>query len=102
MGAWHRENPELAGTDADPWMANPAHAAAALEARQTTVGFNDSWIAEQERLQLTFDCEACGEDSTVECEFDGRDYRGRCTDCGLEHEYDPDPPGALYLRPDPN
>lgn len=25
MGSWHRENPELVGTDADPWMANPTH-----------------------------------------------------------------------------
>jgi predicted RNA-binding Zn-ribbon protein involved in translation (DUF1610 family) len=103
VSAWHREHPELTGTDADPWMANPAHAAAALEAHQTAVGFSDAWIAEQERRALTFDCEACGEEGTVECEWNGRDHAGRCSECGLLHEYDPDPPGALYLRdPDPN
>lgn len=31
MGEWHREHPELAGTEADPWMANVGHAAAARE-----------------------------------------------------------------------
>lgn len=31
MSGWHREHPELAGTDADPWMANPSHRAAAQE-----------------------------------------------------------------------
>lgn len=25
MSRWHRENPELAGTSADPWMANEGH-----------------------------------------------------------------------------
>lgn len=25
MSAWHRQHPELAGTDADPWMHNPGH-----------------------------------------------------------------------------
>lgn len=25
MSQWHREHPELAGTDADPWMANKTH-----------------------------------------------------------------------------
>lgn len=28
MSRWHREHPELAGTDADPWMHNPGHRAA--------------------------------------------------------------------------
>lgn len=98
MSAWHRENPELVGTDADPWMANGRHAEAALAATQVAAGFSDAWIAEQERLRLTFDCEACGEESTVACEFNGSDYLGKCSECGLLHEYDPDPPGALYLR----
>lgn len=31
MSGWHRDHPELTGTDADPWMANPAHAAAHAE-----------------------------------------------------------------------
>jgi hypothetical protein len=25
MGSWHRENPELIGTDADPWMVNESY-----------------------------------------------------------------------------
>jgi predicted RNA-binding Zn-ribbon protein involved in translation (DUF1610 family) len=91
MGGWHREHPELAGTDADPWMANPGHAAA-------TRYVSDAAIAEAEARALTFDCEACGKDSTVACEWNGRDYIGKCSECGLLHEYDPDPPGALYLR----
>lgn len=34
MGEWHRENPELVGTDADPWMANPLH-------RRIVLGLDD-------------------------------------------------------------
>lgn len=98
MSGWHREHPELTGTDADPWMANPAHAAAALEARQIASGFGDAWIAEQEVLALTFDCEACGAEQSVYCEWNGRDHVGACAACDIEHLYDPDPPGALYLR----
>lgn len=25
MSQWHRDNPELAGTDADPWMRNESY-----------------------------------------------------------------------------
>lgn len=28
MSAWHREHPELAGTEADPWMHIPSYRAA--------------------------------------------------------------------------
>jgi hypothetical protein len=28
MSQWHRENPELAGTTADPWMQHAGHRAA--------------------------------------------------------------------------
>lgn len=31
MSQWHREHPELAGTEADVWMRRTAHAAAARE-----------------------------------------------------------------------
>jgi hypothetical protein len=31
MSGWHREHPELTGTSADPWMANPSHRRAAQE-----------------------------------------------------------------------
>lgn len=39
MGSWHRENPELAGTDADPWMANAAHRQAWEELRRAGLVF---------------------------------------------------------------
>jgi hypothetical protein len=98
MSQWHRENPELTGTDADPWMEVPGHAEAALEVRQARAGFSDAWIEEQERLRLTFDCDACGADQSIACEWDGRDYVADCSECGLSYEYDPDPPGALHER----
>lgn len=28
MSQWHRDNPELAGSSADPWMASPSYRAA--------------------------------------------------------------------------
>lgn len=31
MSGWHRDNPELVGTDADPWMMHPSYAAAHRE-----------------------------------------------------------------------
>ena len=31
MSQWHNDHPELAGTEADPWMSHPSHAAAARE-----------------------------------------------------------------------
>jgi hypothetical protein len=98
MSAWHREHPEFAGTALDPWMANDAYAQATLEAHQRRTGFGDAWIAEQEQRQLTFDCEACGEPESVYCEWNGRDHVGSCTACDIEHLFDPDPPGSLFLR----
>lgn len=32
MSQWHREHPELAGTDSDPWMRNPSYAQAMRDA----------------------------------------------------------------------
>lgn len=96
MSGWHRDNPELVGTDADPWMGNAGHAEAALAARQVAAGFSDAWIAEMEARALTFECEACG--GEVHTPWNGRDYLGDCAGCGLTYEYDPDPPGALHVR----
>jgi hypothetical protein len=34
MGEWHRENPDLVGTDADPWMQHDLHRQAYNELRR--------------------------------------------------------------------
>lgn len=41
MGSWHRENPELCGTNADPWMQHPGHRAAYRELRDAGLIFVD-------------------------------------------------------------
>lgn len=33
MSGWHREHPELVGTDADPWSIHPGYQASVREAR---------------------------------------------------------------------
>jgi hypothetical protein len=33
MSGWHRENPELVGTDADPWMMHESYRRACEELR---------------------------------------------------------------------
>jgi hypothetical protein len=49
MSSWHNEHPELAGTDADPWMANPGYAAAAREVQMYQQFPNiDAMIAREE------------------------------------------------------
>lgn len=77
MSSWHREHPELAGTDADPWMANPAHAAAAREVAMYQRFPNlDAMIAHAEE-NSTHICDpehGCG---TVQAEGDGS-----CRECG--------------------
>ena len=74
MSGWHRENPELAGTDADPWMANAAHAAAWREVQMIQRFPNlDAMIAEHERAHR---CVWCGSDDTERVD-DG----DRCSDC---------------------
>jgi uncharacterized paraquat-inducible protein A len=78
MSGWHRDNPELVGTDADPWMANPAHAAAAREVAMYTQFPNlDAMIAEAEERQLQ---EAC---VCLDCsEFQPEQSTGACRECG--------------------
>jgi hypothetical protein len=41
MSSWHRENPELAGTDADPWMQNEGHRRAYEELRDMGLIFDE-------------------------------------------------------------
>lgn len=90
MSAWHREHPELVGTDADPAMRNPGHAAAfhELELRDRAdasarrLGFSgiEAAIADAEANQPTHYCDACSE-------FYGGSVTpvpvsGRCRYCG--------------------
>jgi hypothetical protein len=91
MSAWHRDNPELVGTDADPWMANPTHAAAARElelrdradASARRLGFSsiDAAIEHAERTAPTHHCDDCSESQRGT-------PSGRCRYCG----------GALFER----
>lgn len=60
MGSWHRENPELIGTSADPWMMHGSY-----------------------RDSLRFverECQECGRWSK------GLDDRGLCPRCALGDE----------------
>jgi hypothetical protein len=77
MSSWHREHPELAGTDADPWMSNPGHAAAAREVKMYQQFPNlDAMIADAEEAR---DSAMCG--------------------CGHRHdEHDADPPGGGHCE----
>lgn len=76
MSQWHREHPELAGTDADPWMQNPGHAAAAREVQMYQQFPNlDAMIAEAE-FNSTHVCLDCDEVQCVE------PRHGICRACG--------------------
>jgi hypothetical protein len=92
MSAWHREHPELVGTDADPWMANPTHAAAHRElekrdradasARRLGFGSIEAAIEHAEANASTHYCDDCSE-------FYGGSETpipasGRCRYCGGE------------------
>jgi hypothetical protein len=87
VSAWHRDNPELVGTDADPWMRNPTHAAAHRElelrdradASARRLGFSsiEAAIAHAE-ANSSHVCDAvngCGE-------IQGATASGRCRYCG--------------------
>ena len=78
MGEWHRDNPELVGTDSDPWMQIPSHAAAAREVAAYRRHPNlDAMIAEAEERQLQ---EAC---LCLDCsEFQPEQPTGVCRECG--------------------
>lgn len=39
MSQWHRDHPELCGTDADPWMSVPVHRQAVDELRRMGMVF---------------------------------------------------------------
>lgn len=77
MSGWHRDNPELVGTDADPWMANPAHAAAHREVMYQQFPNLDAMIAqaEEQQLQEAFFCSSCSE-------FQPEQPNGVCRECG--------------------
>lgn len=84
MSQWSHENPELVGTDADPWMANPAHAAAAREVAMYQQFPNlDAMIAAAEA------------DSTHECldcdEVQSEQPHGICRECGSDRVVDREP-----------
>lgn len=90
MSAWHREHPELVGTDADPSMQNPGHAAAFRElelrdradasARRLGYASIEDAIADAEAKQPTHYCNACSE------YYGGSEQpvpsSGRCRYCG--------------------
>jgi uncharacterized paraquat-inducible protein A len=78
MGEWHRDNPELTGTDADPWMSNPGYAAAAREVRMYQQFPNlDAMIAEAEERQLqeAYVCLDCSE-------YQPEQPSNACRECG--------------------
>jgi hypothetical protein len=84
MSSWHREHPELAGTDADPWMASPAHREAVREVEcYSRFGRSlDSMIAQAEEERDSAMCE-CGH------RYDEHDADppggGHCELCSCEH-----------------
>lgn len=58
MGAWHRENPELVGTSADPWMRHDSYANALRQVKDASGDY----------------CRVCGE-------FLLNGERGVCSEC---------------------
>lgn len=87
MSQWSHEHPELVGTDADPWMANPAHAAAHREVQMYQQFPNlDAMIAqaEEQQLQEAFVCLDCSE-------FQPEQSGNTCRECGgkLRETYEP-------------
>ena len=54
MSEWHRDNPELAGTDADPWMMHETYRSAMAEVKRMS-GYYCSVCT---RLLVDCDCEA--------------------------------------------
>lgn len=89
MSQWHRDNPELVGTDADPAMMNAGHAAAARElelrdradASARKLGFSgiDAAIEHAER-NSTHVCDVvngCGQ-------VQAATQSGRCRYCGCQ------------------
>jgi hypothetical protein len=82
MSRWHREHPELAGTDADPWMANEDHARAAREVAgmEAMARAGVSW-ADIDRLER---------ESSYQCiDYDCHRVQGpgdACVECGGQIE----------------
>jgi hypothetical protein len=79
MSAWHRENPELAGTDADPWMVHESYRQASLEVRGISAmhraGYAsiDDAIADSTHVCADEDCRHVQRESAS----------GRCRECGV-------------------
>ena len=61
MSQWHRENPELAGTEADPWMQHKSYRDAVLYVRSISRDYKTCRNCGAETLKLTW-CGVCGED----------------------------------------
>jgi hypothetical protein len=66
VSAWHREHPELVGTDADPWMIHESYRKALPPA--ALLEQQPEWIHE----------------STEECEFEKRAHEDQAWDDELD------------------
>lgn len=82
MSQWHREHPELAGTDADPWMQNEGYRQARAEVQEIEreVAFEREFGVSLDRLIEEYHAQLCvcghrldrhdgDPDSRHECDF---------------------------------